>query len=126
MHQTNFHLWLIPLIPLLGAAGNGILGRRFSHRTVAVIAVGATAVAFLLGVVAVAGLAGSSVLEAHFPWITAGPLQINFDYLLDPLSGIMTLVVTGVGLLIHIYAVGYMWEEDGFYRFFAYMNLFLF
>ena len=126
MQQTNSHLWLIPLIPLLGAAWNGILGKRFSHRAVAVVAVGATAASFLLGLAAVVGLSGSSAVEAHFPWITAGPLQVNFDYFLDPLSGVMTLIVTGVGLLIHIYAVGYMWEDDGFYRFFAYMNLFLF
>ena len=126
MQHTNYHLWLIPLIPLLGAAWNGILGKRFSHSAVALVAVGATAASFVLGAVAVMGLSGAGIVETHFPWIVAGPLQVNFDYFLDPLSGIMTLVVTGVGLLIHIYAVAYMWEEDGFYRFFAYMNLFLF
>src|ERR1035437_7968565 len=126
MQQTNSHLWLIPLIPLLGAAWNGILGKRFSHCAVAVVAVGATAASFLIGLAAFVGLSGSGVVESHFPWITAGPLQVNFDLFLDPLSAIMTLIVTGVGLLIHIYAVGSMWAEDGFYRFFAYMNLFLF
>ncbi len=114
------------MIPLLGAAWNGILGKRLSHRAVAAVAVGATALSFLLAVAALHALAGPSRLETHFAWIAAASFQVNFNFYLDALSGIMTLVVTGVGLLIHIYAVGYMWEEDGFYRFFSYMNLFLF
>lgn len=126
MQQSNIPLWLIPLIPLAGAVWNGVLGKRFSHRAVALVAVGSTAVAFVMGVLAVLAVHGGGRLESHVPWIAAGSLRVDFNFYLDPLSSVMTLVVTGVGLLIHIYAVGYMWEEDGFYRFFSYMNLFLF
>jgi NADH-quinone oxidoreductase subunit L len=126
MQLSNLPLWLIPIIPLLGAAWNGIVGKRFSHRAVAAVAVGGTAVSFLIAVAALLALSGASRFESHFAWIAAASFQVNFNFYLDPLSGIMTLVVTGVGLLIHIYAVGYMWDEDGFYRFFSFMNLFLF
>src|SRR5262249_23749839 len=61
-----------------------------------------------------------------FTWIAAGNFRIDFGYLMDPLSGMMILFVTGVGLLIHIFATGYMSGEDSYYRFFAYMNLFMF
>ena len=126
MDHSNFPLWLIPIFPFLGAVWNGVLGKRFSHRAVAVVAVGATAVSFLLSLQASLGLHGTPRLETLFPWIAAASFQVDFNFLLDPLSAVMCLVVTGVGLLIHIYAVGYMSEEDGFYRFFSYMNLFLF
>ena len=65
-------------------------------------------------------------IEFLAPWIRAGKFQVDFSFYLDQLSLVMLLVVTGVGFLIHIYSVGYMWEEGGFYRFFAYLNLFMF
>src|SRR5439155_509683 len=65
-------------------------------------------------------------VETVAAWIRAGHFQADFGFYLDPLSLVMLLVVTGVGFLIHIYSVGYMWEDDGFYRFFTYLNLFMF
>jgi NADH-quinone oxidoreductase subunit L len=65
-------------------------------------------------------------IETLAPWIRAGDFQVDFAFYLDQLSLVMLLVVTGVGFLIHIYSVGYMWEEGGFYRFFCYLNLFMF
>ena len=126
MQSSNLPLWLIPVIPALGALWNGLLGKRASKGAVATVAIGATAASFLLSLACVISLGGAARLENHFQWITAGPLDINFSFLLDPLSSVMCLIVTGVGLLIHIYAAGYMADDDGYYRFFAYMNLFLF
>ena len=123
---ANLPLWLISIFPFLGAAWNGIRGKGYSHRAVAAVAVGATSISFLLSLLAAFGLHGAGRLETYFPWIEASSFQVNFNLYMDPLSAVMCLVVTGVGLLIHIYAVGYMSEEDGFYRFFSYMNLFLF
>ena len=64
--------------------------------------------------------------EHFFTWIKVGSFQADFAYLLDPLSGVYILFITGVGLLIHIYATGYMHGDPGYYRFFAYLNLFMF
>jgi NADH-quinone oxidoreductase subunit L len=124
----NLHLWLIPLLPLLGAALNGLFGRRFSRTGVLAIALGASGAAFAV-VLSVAAQFSSLTLpysEAFAPWIRAGNFEASFGFYLDQLSFIMLLVVTGVGFLIHIYSVGYMWEESGFYRFFCYLNLFMF
>jgi len=122
----NLPLWLIPVLPLAGAAWNGLWGKRYTERAVAAIAVGAVALSFLLSVLAFAGLGGEPRIESYGAWIAAASFQANFNFYLDPLSSVMTLVVTGVGLLIHIYAAGYMTREGGYYRFFAYMNLFVF
>jgi NADH-quinone oxidoreductase subunit L len=124
----DLHLWVIPVIPLVGAAINGLLGRRFSRQTVAAVGLGFCGAAFALAL----GVAFrfSSLVTPHIeslaPWIRAGNFQVDFAFYLDQLSLVMLLVVTGVGFLIHIYSVGYMWEEAGFYRFFAYLNLFMF
>ena len=122
----NLPLWLIPVLPLAGAAWNGLWGKRYSERAVGAIAVGCVAASFLLSVFAVWNLGAMPRIESYGPWIAAGSFQVNFNFYLDPLSAVMALVVTGVGLLIHIYAAGYMAREGGYYRFFAYMNLFLF
>ena len=124
--EFNLPLWLIPLLPLAGAAWNGVCGKRYAERAVATIAVGAVALAFGLSLLAVVSLGEGPRIETAGAWIAAAGLEIPFNFYLDPLSGVMTLVVTGVGLLIHIYAAGYMHSEGGYYRFFAYMNLFLF
>ena len=127
----NLNLWLIPVLPLLGAAINGLLGRRFSKKAVAAVALAFCGAAFLWAVVAAVRFAGlpdsqTPYTETLAAWIQAGDLRVDFGFLLDQLSLVMILVVTGVGFLIHIYSVGYMWEEGGFYRFFSYMNLFMF
>ena len=124
--DASLQLWLIPVLPLIGAALNGFWGKQFSSRGVATIAVGAVAFSFLLALIACFGLHDGPRLESYFPWIAGAGLQVNFNLYLDPLSAVMSLVVTGVGLLIHIYSIGYMSGEEGVYRFFACMNLFLF
>jgi NADH-quinone oxidoreductase subunit L len=123
----NPHLWLIPLLPLIGAAINGLFGKRFSRQAVSAIALGFCGAALVMALSIAARFSSSlPLLENLAPWIRAGDFQVDFAFYLDQLSVVMLLVVTGVGFLIHIYSVGYMWEESGFYRFFAYLNLFMF
>jgi NADH-quinone oxidoreductase subunit L len=124
----NLHLWLIPLLPLAGAAINGLFGRRFSRRAVSSIALGFCGAAFAMALWVVSQFSALSLPYSEYfaPWIRAGSFQADFAFYLDQLSLVMLLVVTGVGFLIHIYSVGYMWEEGGFYRFFSYLNLFMF
>jgi len=131
---------LIPLFPLLGAAVNGIVGiRYFSKRAVGVTAVGAAGLSFAASVAAFAGLLRSAepvLVKTLFTWVpaslvrTAGgktvPFALDLAFRYDSLAAVMTLVVTGVGLLIHIYSVGYMSHDRGYARFFAYLNLFTF
>jgi NADH-quinone oxidoreductase subunit L len=127
--NANLHLWLIPVLPLIGAAINGLFGRRFPQRIVSAIALifpGAALLQALWVVARFSSLSDVPHVEILGPWIQAGPFVANFGYQLDQLSMIMLLVVTGVGFFIHIYSVGYMAHEGGYYRFFAYMNLFLF
>src|SRR5229473_6270456 len=125
----NLHLWLIPILPLIGAAINGLFGKRFSRRAVAAVALMFCGAAFAMGVWVASRF--SSLPPTHPPeilatWIRSGGFSADFGFYLDQLSLVMLLVVTGVGFLIHVYSVGYMWEEGGFYRFFAYLNLFMF
>src|SRR6185369_5812823 len=127
----NLHLWVIPVLPLIGAAINGLLGRRFKNAMVSAIALLFTAASFGWAAWAIWSVwPGSGVALPHIetlgPWITAGSFSAPFGFYLDQLSMIMVLVVTGVGFLIHIYSAGYMAYEGGYYRFFAYLNLFMF
>jgi NADH-quinone oxidoreductase subunit L len=124
--MPNLHLWLIPVLPLVGAAINGLFGKHFSRQTVAAIALGFCGAAFAMALWVASHVSLLPVVENLAPWIRAGDFQVDFAFYLDQLSLVMLLVVTGVGFLIHIYSVGYMWEEGGFYRFFAYLNLFMF
>src|SRR5258706_5724982 len=127
-------LWLIPILPLAGFVLNGVLGRRLSKSAVKAIAVGSVLLSFLWVLKTLSGLGvfgGGNPLETpyvehYFTWIQSGNLNIGVDFAVDRLTCVMLLVVTGVGSLIHIYAVGYMSHEDGYYRFFAYLNLFMF
>jgi NADH-quinone oxidoreductase subunit L len=124
----NLYLWLIPVLPLVGAAVNGLFGKRFSRQTVSAIALGFCGAAFVMALWIAARFSSLTLphVERVESWIRAGDFQADFGFYLDQLSLVMLLVVTGVGFLIHIYSVGYMWEEGGFYRFFAYLNLFMF
>ena len=125
---ANLHLWLIPILPLIGAAINGLLGKRFSRQLVVTVALLFSGAAFAMALWIAAQFSSLSVPYTEFltPWIRAGNFQVDFSFYLDQLSLIMLLVVSGVGFVIHVYSVGYMWEEGGFYRFFSYLNLFLF
>jgi NADH-quinone oxidoreductase subunit L len=128
MTPNSLHLWLIPVLPLIGAAINGFLGRRSSRHAVTTVALFFSGAAFAMALWVVSRFSSLSLpyLETLAIWFRAGSFQVDFAFYLDQLSLVMLLVVTGVGFLIHVYSVGYMWEEGGFYRFFAYLNLFMF
>src|SRR6266481_3530484 len=127
----NLNLWVIPLLPLVGAAINGLLGRRFKNAMVSAVALLFTAASFAWAAWAVwtawpGGAISLPYVQTVAPWITAGNFSASFGFQLDQLSMIMVLVVTGVGFLIHVYSAGYMAHEGGYYRFFSYLNLFMF
>jgi NADH-quinone oxidoreductase subunit L len=123
------HLWIIPLLPLLGSAINGLFGLKWSKTLVNTVALGSTGLSFACALEAVreflAG-GGQPFRKEFFDWIVAGTFRAGFDLQLDQLTVVMLLVVTGVGFLIHIYSTGYMAHEGGYYRFFSYLNLFMF
>src|SRR2546427_1667069 len=135
------HLWLIPLFPLATAALMLFFGRRLPNTGVSVLCVGSVGLSFLYALGAVFQLLAADpehrvFQKVLFEWLTPGPMQMtgghairfvgDWGYRLDPLSCVMVLVVTGVGFLIHVYSIGYMGHEGGYYRFFGYMNLFMF
>lgn len=122
------NLWLIPTFPLAGFLINGLFGRRFPKSLVNVVAIGSVLLSLLWVIKTVTGLGAMEAahVERYFTWIQSGAFSVGFNLAVDRLTAVMLLIVTGVGLLIHIYAVGYMAHEDGYYRFFAYMNLFMF
>jgi len=135
------HLWLIPLFPLVTAALMLFFGRRIPKNAVSVFCVGSVGLSFVYALGAVMQLLAAEpehrvAQQILFEWLTPGPMQVtgghlvrfvaDWGYLLDPLSCVMALVVTGVGFLIHVYSIGYMGHEGGYYRFFGYMNLFMF
>jgi NADH-quinone oxidoreductase subunit L len=122
------NLWLIPIFPLIGSAINGFFGRRMSKQLVNVVAVGSVLLSFAWVVYTLSQLwpLEHATKESYFTWIQSGNLNVGFDLMVDRLTAIMLLIVTGVGALIHIYAIGYMEHEGGYYRFFSYLNLFMF
>jgi NADH-quinone oxidoreductase subunit L len=127
--HSPLHLWLIPVLPFVGFLLNGLLGRRLPNAVVSAIALLFTAAP--LALVLNIALHFSSLTLPHIewfttPWIATATFRADFDFLLDPLSLVMLLIVTGVGFLIHIYSVGYMAHEEGYWRYFAYLNLFMF
>lgn len=124
----NLYLWLIPLLPLTGAAINGLFGKGFSRRGVAGVALAFCGAAFGMALWVAARFSSLALphIETVAPWLRSGSFAVDFSFYLDQLSLVMLLVVTAVGFLIHIYSVGYMWEDGGFYRFFCYLNLFMF
>jgi len=120
---------LIPLIPALSALVLAVAGRRLGRSSSGRLACGAVGASFALTVIGFANMLGMaegerSVTVEIFDWIAAGSFTAKAALVLDPLSGITALVVTGVGLLIHVYSLGYMSEDKDFSRFFAYLNLF--
>jgi NADH-quinone oxidoreductase subunit L len=126
------NVWLIPLFPLIGFLVNGLFGKAIKNEKV-IGGIGSFAV-FCSFVVASMTLIKQISLtgpeQAHtvtvFTWIKSGAFQADIAFLIDPLSCVMLMVVTGVGFLIHVYSIGYMHGEEGFYRFFSYLNLFTF
>jgi NADH-quinone oxidoreductase subunit L len=122
------HLWLIPVFPLAGFLVNGIAGRRLPKAAIHLIAVATVALSFAWAVKSIAALMPleAAHVERYFDWIRVGDMRIGCDFAVDRLSAVMLMVVTGVGLLIHIYSIGYMAHDHGYARFFAYLNLFMF
>ncbi|MBD1429276.1 NADH-quinone oxidoreductase subunit L [Sphingobacterium litopenaei] len=126
-------IWLIPLIPLLGFIINGLGQYNFSKFVIGLIGCGTVLCSFLLscslfGQVLNARNAGEDAATVYhlFDWLTVGDFNLKFSFLLDPLSSIMLLIVTGIGFLIHLYSYCYMHSDESFGRFFAYLNLFIF
>lgn len=123
-------LWLIPALPFAGFVLNGTLGRRLSRAGVAAIALLFTALPALLVAWLWATMLGANAPLAltvtSRPWIAITGFQVNFALAVDHLTLIMLAIVTGVGFLIHVYSAGYMAHEEGYWRFFAYLNLFMF
>jgi NADH-quinone oxidoreductase subunit L len=124
-------IWLIPFFPMIGALVNGLFGRRLSKPAAYTIACGSVFASFVLSVLAVLALRELAPDQRFhqltlFEWIAAGSTKIDLGYLLDPLSSVMILVVTGVGFLIHVYSIGYMHHDPGHNRYFTYLNLFMF
>src|SRR4051812_26195699 len=124
----NLNLWLIPILPLAGAAVNGFFGKKSSRQAVTIVGLffSGAAFAWALGVAFRFSSLEVPYQEYFAHWIRSGNFAVDFAFYLDQLSLVMLLVVTGVGFLIHIYSVGYMWEDSGYYRFFRYLNLFMF
>ncbi|HUI84240.1 MAG TPA: NADH-quinone oxidoreductase subunit L [Candidatus Binatia bacterium] len=125
------HLWIIPVLPLAGAAINGLLGRRFPKALVNAVALGSTGASFAMALwvaTQFAGLPPDQIphIERYTTWLSAGPFSAEYGIYLDQLSVVMMLVVTGVGFVIHVYSVGYMEHEGGYYRYFSYLNIFMF
>ncbi len=140
------HTWLIPLLPAVGAALMFFFGRKLQKPAVSAVCVGSVVLAFVMACGAVSQYTAWAAVHDHQPyekilytWLGSdtghltyathqGSAEFKADagFLLDPLSSIWLLFVTGVGMLIHIYSVGYMAREGGYYRFFGYLNLFMF
>jgi len=120
-------LHLIPLLPLVGAAICGLLGRWLPRAGLYVVALMSVLLSFLVGTHAFFQLDENTARlhQLAFKWFSAGGLHVDMAFTLDRLSGALTLVVTGVGFLIHVYSVGYMEDDPGYWRYFAYLNLFI-
>jgi NADH-quinone oxidoreductase subunit L len=122
-------VWLVPLIPLLGFVINGLGRNTLSKNLIGFIGSGVILISFVISAGIFLAL-GSDSVKSHeiflFDWISAGSLKIPLAFLVDPLSSIMLLIITGIGFLIHIYSIGYMHDDEGFGKFFSYLNLFIF
>jgi NADH-quinone oxidoreductase subunit L len=132
-------IWLVPLLPALGALIQLLWGRKLSNRAVSLVSVGLPGLSFIWAVgcfLQLLLLKGTPFTKILYTWLPAGAfrltdgslaqLSIDVGFQLDALSAVMMLVVTGVGFLIHFYSIGYMGHEGGYYRFFGYLNLFMF
>src|SRR4030042_1741196 len=135
------YIWLIPVLPAISSLINGVLGKKlFSKRVIHFLACGAVFLSFMLSLLCFIELLQAPpearIYELRlYEWVQGGEsilrdgslvdMNINFTFLYDPLSAVMLLVVTGVGFLIHVYSIGYMHHEGGYYRFFSYLNLFM-
>jgi NADH-quinone oxidoreductase subunit L len=132
--QTDYLRWIV-LLPLLGAAINGLLGvwlqRQFGKRSIGFVACTPLVISFILSLWAFSDLVNLDpekrfLIDRLYSWISLGSLNADIAFWIDPLSAVMILVVTGVGGLIHFYSIGYMQEDEAYWRYFAFLNLFTF
>jgi NADH-quinone oxidoreductase subunit L len=124
-------VWLIPFFPLLASIVNGTIGSRMGKKAVGMIGCASVGLSMLVSAAAFFHLLSlppeaRSKVDVLFNWIASGSFNIDFSILIDPLSILMALVVTGVGFLIHVYSIGYMHEDRAYWRYFSYLNLFVF
>ncbi len=119
---------LIPLFPLLGAMVNGLWGRKYIRERAHIPAIVSTALALFFALLVVGAVVAhpQSTQVVLFDWVIAGGVNAQMGFLADPLSAIMLFVVAGVGFVIHVYSIGYMHGDPGYYRYFCYLNLFMF
>ncbi|WP_158829681.1 NADH-quinone oxidoreductase subunit L [Mucilaginibacter lacusdianchii] len=122
------YIWLIPLLPLAGFVINGLGRNALPKNVIGTIASLMVLLSFALSVGAFLQVksTGAPINVTLFDWISVGTLHIPFSFLIDQLSSIMLLIITGIGFLIHVYSIGYMHHDAGFGKFFAYLNLFIF
>jgi NADH-quinone oxidoreductase subunit L len=125
--MSNFLVALIPVLPLVSFLIIGLNYKNLNKTVTSILACGSVFLSFAISVMAFLQVKAGSNIEVHlFDWIPTLKFTVGFSFLIDPLSALMLLVVTGVSFLIHIYSIGYMHHDEGFNRFFAYMNLFVF
>lgn len=129
--STDFLIALVPLLPLLGFLIISLNVNRLSHSVASVVACGAVLISFFIAVILFFQLVDlpaeqRSLHAVLFDWIVVGNFSAQISFLIDPLSSLMLLIITGVGFLIHVYSIGYMHDDAGFNRFFSYLNLFVF
>ena len=118
--------WLIPILPLIGFLIIGLGGKKLSKGLVGIVGAGSVLLAFLLSLGIFFQLHGQSTTVKLIDWVVTSKMHIDFAFLIDPLSSLFLLIITGIGFLIHVYSIGYMHEDEKFDRFFAYLNLFVF
>lgn len=139
MLATNnfYYLGLIALMPLLGAIINGLIGSKLPRKVVNVIACGSILISFFFSLVSIAALHANSVVLGSeriytpltytaYQWMYTGSFGVDIAFMVDPLTSLMLLLITGVGFLIHLYSTGYMEEDESHWRYFSYLNLFCF
>ena len=118
---------LIPFLPFIGFIINGLFGKKMSKNAVGIIGSGTVLASFALSILCFYQVAESGAIQVNlYNFFTVDSLQVDFGFLVDHLSVWMMLIVTGIGFLIHVYSIGYMHDDDGFWKFFAYLNLFIF
>jgi len=125
MHQ----IWLVPAFPLLGFILNGFCGKFFGKRFVSFVGPLSVGFAFCHSLVlffSMLNTEGHRLHETLYTWMATGSLEVLISFQVDQLSALFLLIITGVGFLIHVYSIGYMHEEDGYYRYFSFLNLFIF
>jgi NADH-quinone oxidoreductase subunit L len=123
------YLWLIPALPLAGFLVNGLLGKPLGKGFVSLVGPGVVGASLVLSALAFLEMLQAPdlrLVQELYTWLGVGEFQVPVAFAVDRLSGLYILIITGVGFLIHVYSVGYMWDEEGYHRFFAFLNLFIF